>query len=409
MKNVITSVLVYRGTRTRVIRLAALFGVIVMSSAALPAFASCPPEQLKISRDLAAEADATTDEIDRLILLKRSLKVCPQYKRWIDLGKIELQLENYFDAAYAFESAVEYYAVDSDNTYTISEVQRLAIANAWLAETYELNDEMALSQVAAQEAVGAFESIGVTIPDRLLQLQARLDDAMSEADASVLARSLQLQHQRATRGIGVRPRVRAEQQTAEAQEETWAIVADYSGEGIEPSPIVIARNELSDASNTVSDDSETEAGGSTDPGDSTVALANDSTGVSNQPQGDDTATESRLNLPVLFDFDSANLSEQSRGTIDQLALALGQLDLQGQETILVLGHTDSRGPDTYNLTLSERRATAVAQLLSQLLAGQSDAVPSVVFEGRGESELRYGGSTKDDHRRNRRVEVVVRR
>jgi len=32
----------------------------------------------------------------------------------------------------------------------------------------------------------------------------------------------------------------------------------------------------------------------------------------------------------------------------------------------------------------------------------------ITAEGRGESELRYPGNTRDVHRRNRRVELVIR-
>ena len=63
---------------------------------------------------------------------------------------------------------------------------------------------------------------------------------------------------------------------------------------------------------------------------------------------------------VFFDFDSAVLKPGAYTEIDRTATVLNRYP---QTTILVEGHTDSRGSETYNQQLSERRAQAVRDAL----------------------------------------------
>jgi outer membrane protein OmpA-like peptidoglycan-associated protein len=63
---------------------------------------------------------------------------------------------------------------------------------------------------------------------------------------------------------------------------------------------------------------------------------------------------------VFFDFDSAILKPGAYSEIDRTA---GVLNRYPQTTILVAGHTDSKGSETYNQQLSERRAQAVRDAL----------------------------------------------
>jgi outer membrane protein OmpA-like peptidoglycan-associated protein len=63
---------------------------------------------------------------------------------------------------------------------------------------------------------------------------------------------------------------------------------------------------------------------------------------------------------VFFDFDSAVLKPGAYSEIDRTATVLNRYP---QTTILVEGHTDSRGSEAYNQQLSERRAQAVRDAL----------------------------------------------
>lgn len=80
--------------------------------------------------------------------------------------------------------------------------------------------------------------------------------------------------------------------------------------------------------------------------------------------GEADAPPSALSLPVQFEFDSASISAAAREQLD--ALAEGIKLLPAQRRVVIEGHTDATGPDDYNLRLSQRRASAVRQYLTQV-------------------------------------------
>ena len=63
---------------------------------------------------------------------------------------------------------------------------------------------------------------------------------------------------------------------------------------------------------------------------------------------------------VFFDWDRANLSDQALNTIRQAAAAFKS---KGNARITATGHTDTSGPESYNMALSLRRANAVKDAL----------------------------------------------
>ncbi|MEM1200240.1 MAG: OmpA family protein [Pseudomonadota bacterium] len=69
-----------------------------------------------------------------------------------------------------------------------------------------------------------------------------------------------------------------------------------------------------------------------------------------------------LELEILFDFASADISDASLGQLNKLADVLKRPEFAGSKFVL-LGHTDSKGSASYNLTLSQRRADAVQAFL----------------------------------------------
>jgi outer membrane protein OmpA-like peptidoglycan-associated protein len=64
----------------------------------------------------------------------------------------------------------------------------------------------------------------------------------------------------------------------------------------------------------------------------------------------------------LFDFDSSTLKP---GAYTEIARVADVLNRYPQTTIRVEGHTDSKGSEAYNQTLSEKRALAVKSALTQ--------------------------------------------
>ena len=103
-----------------------------------------------------------------------------------------------------------------------------------------------------------------------------------------------------------------------------------------------------------------------------------------------------------FDFDSAKLKPAMMSALDDVAEKVKLSN--GDERLAVIGHTDSTGPDAYNLGLSERRAQAVADYL----VGQGVAADHITASGAGESQPVADNDTKEGRAMNRRVEIETR-
>jgi len=103
---------------------------------------------------------------------------------------------------------------------------------------------------------------------------------------------------------------------------------------------------------------------------------------------------------ILFDFDKFGLKEEAKTNIKSLASSLNQYP--GTD-IKVIGHTDSRGTEQYNMNLSEKRAAAVkAYAVSQ-------GVPAarLITIGKGFAEPIGDNATDAGRAENRRVEIVI--
>lgn len=103
---------------------------------------------------------------------------------------------------------------------------------------------------------------------------------------------------------------------------------------------------------------------------------------------------------ILFDFDSANLKAQAKDNVKSLA---GSLEKYPDTEIKVIGHTDNKGTEAYNMSLSERRAASVkAYAVTQ-------GVPSsrLTTVGKGFSEPIADNATDAGRTANRRVEIVI--
>ncbi|MFL5620045.1 MAG: OmpA family protein [Gemmatimonadaceae bacterium] len=103
---------------------------------------------------------------------------------------------------------------------------------------------------------------------------------------------------------------------------------------------------------------------------------------------------------LLFDYDSDVLRETARKNLATLA---SSLEKYPNTNVMIVGHTDATGPDTYNMTLSERRAAAA----SSYLASQGVSRARLRSTGRGESEPVAPNDSEADRQKNRRVEVAI--
>lgn len=114
-----------------------------------------------------------------------------------------------------------------------------------------------------------------------------------------------------------------------------------------------------------------------------------------------TAERIVLDNSVLFGFDEAELSEDARQVLDDLAERIATTDVSRLE---IEGHTDSRGPAGYNRDLSEQRANAVKAHFET-----RDSLEGVTLDIRavGETEPVASNDTEQGRRTNRRVEILA--
>ncbi len=108
-----------------------------------------------------------------------------------------------------------------------------------------------------------------------------------------------------------------------------------------------------------------------------------------------------LSGQVLFPSGKAELLPSARASLDQVANAL--LHANPDATIVVEGHTDSRGSEALNLDLSTRRA----QVVREYLTAHGVAPERVRAEGFGFSRPVADNKTVEGRANNRRVEIVV--
>jgi OmpA-OmpF porin, OOP family len=107
-----------------------------------------------------------------------------------------------------------------------------------------------------------------------------------------------------------------------------------------------------------------------------------------------------LSDDILFDVDQAELKP---GGMQQLARVGEFLREHPDRNVLIEGHTDSTAPDSYNLSLSQRRANAVEDFL--ITQGVEPTRISAV--GYGEQLPIATNDTAAGRQANRRVELVV--
>ena len=106
---------------------------------------------------------------------------------------------------------------------------------------------------------------------------------------------------------------------------------------------------------------------------------------------------------LLFDFDKSIVKEQYipilRNLIDYM--------VENNYDVTIIGHTDSKGSESYNEKLSMRRATSVKEKLLELGLSPDRIVG---LEGRGELEPVSSNETEEGRAQNRRIEFnLVRR
>jgi len=109
-----------------------------------------------------------------------------------------------------------------------------------------------------------------------------------------------------------------------------------------------------------------------------------------------------IDLTVLFEFGSAELTVDASRTLDELGRALTSAVLSGYR-FRIEGHTDTVGTPEFNKSLSDQRAAVVARYLEARFGLSSARLETV---GLGDSALLVPTPPQTPEQRNRRVHVV---
>ena len=105
---------------------------------------------------------------------------------------------------------------------------------------------------------------------------------------------------------------------------------------------------------------------------------------------------------ILFDFNKAEIKEESQATLEEIAKLLKS---ESSLALHVVGHTDNVGSLAFNLELSKRRAEAVVAVLTKKFAINPDRLTA---NGVASLAPVATNSTEAGRAKNRRVELVPR-
>ncbi|NHM07458.1 OmpA family protein [Flavobacterium sp. CYK-4] len=115
-------------------------------------------------------------------------------------------------------------------------------------------------------------------------------------------------------------------------------------------------------------------------------------------------TETEIVLkPIFFEYNKSNITQEGAFELDKLVQVMKNNE---KLVILAKAHTDNRGSDTYNLSLSDRRAKATAQYV----ISKGIAAHRISGKGMGETEPKIDckeNCTEEDHAANRRSEFLI--
>ena len=106
------------------------------------------------------------------------------------------------------------------------------------------------------------------------------------------------------------------------------------------------------------------------------------------------------NMGVYFEFNQSAITANSKLALEKLVKIFNEYP---ETNILVEGHTDDKGTDTYNLTLSQKRAEAVGNYLK----ANGIAPSRLTIKWYGETQPKVDNTTDANRAENRRVEFGI--
>ncbi len=105
---------------------------------------------------------------------------------------------------------------------------------------------------------------------------------------------------------------------------------------------------------------------------------------------------------LLFEYNSSELKDTARLSLMKLGFIIQK---NPDAEISIEGHTDTFGGDQYNQRLSEARAEAVKNWLTESLRFKPDRLQT---RGWGKAKILVPGGSVEQQAKNRRVEIVIR-
>ncbi len=112
--------------------------------------------------------------------------------------------------------------------------------------------------------------------------------------------------------------------------------------------------------------------------------------------GDDLSCQLKA---VFFGFDQAAIPDEARNGLEKSSDCIKEAKDRG---VYLVGHTDPRGTEEYNIALSERRAQTVANYLARL------GIDPVRFRVIPKGETEASGTEESTYQQDRRVELEWR-
>jgi outer membrane protein OmpA-like peptidoglycan-associated protein len=108
----------------------------------------------------------------------------------------------------------------------------------------------------------------------------------------------------------------------------------------------------------------------------------------------------RMTSATAFDVNSSQIKFGFHRTLNKLSVILNKYE---KTELIIVGHTDSTGSDSYNQKLSERRANAVVLYLDN-----KKVIPERLNGyGKGETNPISNNNTSEGRTANRRIEIYV--
>ena len=107
----------------------------------------------------------------------------------------------------------------------------------------------------------------------------------------------------------------------------------------------------------------------------------------------------KLKVIVYFNYDSFNLTNSELMKLNQVINAANQ---SKNQSIMIIGHTDTKGSDNYNLILSNKRANFIKKYLQS-----NKIINNIYTKGLGETSPLVDTGDNKLEEKNRRAQIII--